>query len=213
MAAITAPPPARSRTQDAKLARRVTILAAARHVLARRGLRGTTVGDIAHEADIAVGTFYLYFPSKSAVFAALHELLFDTIDAAVSSAAAPSDHMLTATRARIGAAFDACWENRDLLRLIVLNADPRSRMARRLREANRRRSEPLARLLRLGMEAGIVRRDDPDLMARMINGMVSWAIYECYVLNEGQAVDAVQGVLARTITAALEPAPRTGGRP
>src|SRR3990170_3685893 len=127
--------PARSRTEDAKLARRTAILAAPRRVLARRGLRGTTVCDIARQADIAVGTLYLYFPSKGAVFAALRELLFDTIDTAVREAAAPGDDMFTATRARIAAAFDACWKSRDLLRLIVLNTDPRSKMARRLHEA------------------------------------------------------------------------------
>ena len=211
MPTITATLPARSRTEDAKLARRTTILAAARRVLARHGLRGTTVGDIAREADVAVGTLYLYFPSKGAVFAALRELLFDTIDTAVTNAAAPADEMLTATRARIGAAFDACWENRDLLRLIVLNADPRSKMARRLHQADRKRCQPLAQVLRLGMAAGVVREDDPELVARMIYGLVSYAIYECYVLGEGQGADALQDALARLITAALRPDPDSGG--
>jgi len=211
MTAIVAPP-ARSRTEDAKLARRAAILAAARRVLARRGLRGTTVGDIAREAEVAVGTLYLYFPSKGAVFAALQDLLFDTIDAAVRNAALPADDMPTATRARIRAAFDACWRNRDLLRLILLNTDPRSMMARRLHQASRRRSQPLAQMLRAGMKGGTVRRDDPDLLARMINGLVSYAIHECYVLGEGQDAEAVQDVLARMITAALTPAPELGGR-
>lgn len=213
MITVTAPLPARSRTEDAKLARREAILAAARRVLARKGLRGTTVGDIASEAGVAVGTVYLYFPSKSAVLAALQDLLFDHIDAAVQVAAGPSDDMYTATRARIGAAFAACWENRDLLRLIVLNTDPRSKLARRLLESNRRRSQPLADLLWSGMEAGIVRRDRPELLARMINGMVSYAIYECYVLGEGHEAQEMQDVLARMITAALTPALETGGRP
>ena len=204
--------PARSRTEDAKLARRTAILVAARRVLARRGLRGTTVGDIAREAEVAVGTLYLYFPSKSAVFAALQELLFDTIDSAVRDAAGPADDMSTATRARIRAAFEACRVNRDLLRLIVINTDPRSRMARHLHEANRRRCQPLARTLRAGMQAGLLRQDDPELLARMINGLVSYAIYECYVLGQGQDAEAVQDVLARMITAALTEQGQ-GGRP
>lgn len=213
MTTATAPPQARSRSQDAKLARRSAILAAARRVLARKGLRGATVGDIAREADVAVGTLYLYFPSKSAVFAALHDLLFDTIDGAVMAAASPGDDMMTMTRARVRAAFDACWESRDLLRLIVMNTDPRSNMARRLHEANRRRSQPLADLLRLGMDAGVVRKDHPELLARMINGLVTYAIYDCYVLGEGQDAETVQDVLARMIAAALAPAAETGGKP
>jgi AcrR family transcriptional regulator len=205
MTTATITRPTRSRTDDAKLARRSAILAAARRVLARRGLRGTTVGDIAREANVAVGTLYLYFPSKGAVFAALHDLLFDTIDSAVRDAAARADDVLSATRASVRAAFDACWRNRDLLRLIVMNTDPQSSMALRLQQSNRRRTEPLAELLRRGMTTGVIREDHPETLARMINGLVSYAIYDCYVLGEGEDATIIQDVLARLIATALTP--------
>src|SRR5436309_3028711 len=69
------------------------LLAAAVRVLARKGLHHTKVADIAAAADIGVGTFYLHFPTKDALFDAVVEetvaRLKATIDAA--RAAAPEE--------------------------------------------------------------------------------------------------------------------------
>jgi AcrR family transcriptional regulator len=48
-------------------ARRQQILDAAERLLRRYGFAKTTIADIAREAGIGVGTFYLEFPSKDAV--------------------------------------------------------------------------------------------------------------------------------------------------
>ena len=69
----------RPRAELAKAARREDILAAARRVFAARGFRGTTIADIADDAGIALGTIYLYFPSKEGVFAALNARLGELI--------------------------------------------------------------------------------------------------------------------------------------
>src|SRR5947199_164645 len=66
------------------------LLAAAVRVLARKGLHDTKVADIAAAADIGVGTFYLHFPTKDALFDAVVEetvaRLKATIDAARAAA-------------------------------------------------------------------------------------------------------------------------------
>ena len=60
------------------------LLAAAVRVLARKGLHDTKVADIAAAADIGVGTFYLHFPTKEALFDAVVE---ETIREGVASGA------------------------------------------------------------------------------------------------------------------------------
>ena len=52
------------------------ILDAARRIFARLGYSATNIEDIAKEAEMAKGTFYLYFKSKEEVFAAVlaHDL-------------------------------------------------------------------------------------------------------------------------------------------
>jgi AcrR family transcriptional regulator len=47
---------------------RQKLLGAAEHVFGRDGFHGASVIDITREAGIGQGTFYLYFPSKEALF-------------------------------------------------------------------------------------------------------------------------------------------------
>jgi AcrR family transcriptional regulator len=63
---------------------RAALVAAARAVMARKGVEATTIADITEEADVGFGTFYNYFESKDeivrAVVAASGDALGSTID-------------------------------------------------------------------------------------------------------------------------------------
>ncbi len=115
----------KARGEDARAARREELLAAARRVFARQGFRGTTIADIAEEAGIALGTIYLYFPSKDDVFAALNEQLNELIAKALTDIEATGS-LEEVVRARVNNVFAVCAENRDLVQLVVLNTDPES---------------------------------------------------------------------------------------
>lgn len=60
-----------ARAQARREQRRGLILAAATQVFKEKGYHATSVGDIIDAAQIARGTFYLYFTSKREIFAAL----------------------------------------------------------------------------------------------------------------------------------------------
>ena len=64
--------------------RREQLLAAAREVLAENGYERTTVSSIASRANVAQGTFYLYFPSKEALPGALALELSHALGAATA---------------------------------------------------------------------------------------------------------------------------------
>src|SRR5919112_608351 len=64
-AAVAAPPRQGAEKRDA-------ILAAALRLIARFGLHNTPMSAVAREAGVAVGTVYLYFPSKEAMINALY---------------------------------------------------------------------------------------------------------------------------------------------
>src|SRR5258705_14022566 len=72
---------------------RQELLVAAARVLAEKGLHETKIADIAAAADVGVGTFYLYFPTKDALFDAVVEdtvaHLKEVLDAARDAAPAP----------------------------------------------------------------------------------------------------------------------------
>jgi AcrR family transcriptional regulator len=200
------------RAEQAKAARREEILAAARRIFAARGFRGTTIADIAEEAGIALGTIYLYFPSKEAVFAALNQRLGEIVAGAVQSVA-PTRSVQETVRKRVREVFDACSRNRDLVRLVVLNMDPGTELNRRMQAAAEVRNRPLTKELERAVELGTVRRCDPAVTARLIEGMVSMAVYQAFVLAGGEDADTYRDTCADMITAYLQPmvAPSPGG--
>jgi AcrR family transcriptional regulator len=59
--------------ETTKAERRADILAAALACFARTGYHGTTMAEVAEAAEVSKGTPYLYFPSKEALFIALHD--------------------------------------------------------------------------------------------------------------------------------------------
>jgi AcrR family transcriptional regulator len=114
--------PRRGAAARSREATRGRLLESGVQLFAERGLNGVTTHDIAREAGVASGTFYLHFPDKSALF---HEIAVATeqglrahIEAATSAAA----DLRGAVRAQVEALFDFASENRDLIR-ILFSAD------------------------------------------------------------------------------------------
>ena len=69
------PMPYRStdKTRRKKDAKRTAMMQAAVHVFAEKGYHSATIRDIVRAADVAVGTFYFYFPDKETLFVYLYE--------------------------------------------------------------------------------------------------------------------------------------------
>ena len=79
------------KTRQKKDAKRTAMMQAAVQVFAEKGYYAATVRDIVKAADVAIGTFYFYFPDKETLFVHLYEetadFLLQTIDQAVRSRA------------------------------------------------------------------------------------------------------------------------------
>ena len=75
------------KTRQKKDAKRTAMMQAAVQVFAEKGYHAATVRDIVKQADVAIGTFYFYFPDKETLFVHLYEetadFLLQTIDQAV----------------------------------------------------------------------------------------------------------------------------------
>ena len=66
----TVPPTELTRDQRRRLRRRQRLIDAARQVIAEKGVANFTVADVTEAADMAVGSFYTYFPDKQALLEA-----------------------------------------------------------------------------------------------------------------------------------------------
>lgn len=204
--AAAAPAVARShRAELARAARSEEILDAARRVFAERGFKGTTIADIAEAAGIALGTIYLYFPSKDEVFIALNQRLVQIITNALTYGV-DGESLERTVKSRVDNVFRACGENRDLVRLVVLNTDSDAAAEKRRKAAEARRFKPMVDALAEAIARGQVRAADPVVMTRLILGVVSIAVYQAYVIADGVDEDALRSECAEMILAYMRPA-------
>lgn len=74
------------RRERARAKKRQAILRAADGLIAEDGLAGVTMQRVAERLDCAVGTLYLYFPSKAALIAGLQGEAIDTLRASFETA-------------------------------------------------------------------------------------------------------------------------------
>src|SRR3954452_15325232 len=182
-----------TRAQRARAERRTAVLAAARAIFADKGYHATSIDDIIEEADIARGTFYLYFESKRAIFDELLDGLFATLASSVqridvSPGAPPPVEQMNATVDRV---FGTLGENREIARLLLreavgIDAD----VDRKLREFYGRLESLVERAVTSGIELGLVREDcDPPTVARCILGAAKEVVLHAFVESDPRQAD------------------------
>ena len=106
---------ARARSREAT---RTRLLDAARTLFSSRGLHRVTSHDIAREAGVAAGTFYLHFKDKESVF---RELVYDAIEqlrGRLQRALSQSETGAAAVRAHAEALVSFAEEHRELVRIV-----------------------------------------------------------------------------------------------
>lgn len=100
-----------SRQERRKAATRANILRAADKLFSRHGYAEISIEDIADEADVAVRTIYLHFPSKAGVMLAHFDSWLDAFVAGVLER--PHDERAADTMRAVIAKLEADgWENR-----------------------------------------------------------------------------------------------------
>ena len=113
--------PAGGRRERERARRAQDILAAAERVFAVHGFDATTVEQIAQEAEYAVGTIYLYFKDKHALYGALFanklSAMVDQVEKAVQEAAStdPANGLRNAIRAQ----FEFHDANREFFEVLM----------------------------------------------------------------------------------------------
>ncbi len=96
-------------TRRKKDAKRTAMMQAAVRVFAEKGYHAATVRDIVAAADVAVGTFYFYFPDKETLFDHLFEetaaFMLQALDQALNSQTAFAARVDAVIRAYVNVAF------------------------------------------------------------------------------------------------------------
>ena len=157
--------------QDRRRAKtRSQLLQAAKRLLATKGFHGTKIADIAAAADVGTGTFYLYFPTKDALFADLvRETALAAKEAMDAAKATVSD---VRERARVGGAtfFRFAAENRDVFKILFGHS---AQFDELLREVHQIFIADIEQDFADGVTAGVFRDLPPAFAAQAIVGMLS----------------------------------------
>jgi len=146
-------------------------------VLSAKGYHGTKIVDIARTAGVGVGTFYLYYPTKEALFL---ELVEDTVarlkielDAVRLQVADPVEQSRTRTLTFLGFA----QENRELFRIVFGHGASFHDVVRHCQEGFIR---DLHEIIAGAIAGGAFRQGNAMVWAQAVIGMslqvVSWWI-------------------------------------
>ena len=152
---------------------RTELLAAATRVLAEKGLHQTKVSDIAAAADVGVGTFYLHFADKEALFDAVVDdtvrRLKATVDDARARAREPRAKIVATNRAFFRFAHD----NREVFKIVFGHAAAYNDLIRRAQSLF---IADIEKEVRDGVAAGAFAQLPPALVAQAVVGMATQVI-------------------------------------
>ncbi len=175
--------------------RRRQILEAAKYVFSEAGYHGASINAIIERAEIARGTFYLYFESKSAVFSSILDQAMTDLRARMHrievddpKAAAPQVQL----RAQVVAALEYVVQDRALAMLLLsAGHTPDAEAAERLDQFFGEVRDLLRRAFESGQEIKLLRRVQPELAAAAMLGMIRGVVELLVVQPSPPPVESV----------------------
>ncbi len=199
--------PATNRFERRKERTRQDLVAAATTVLAQKGLRDTKIADIAAAADVGVGTFYLHFPTKEALFEALVD---DTIgrfkaavDAAREAVTDPVERLLAANRAFC----DFAQANREVFKIVF---GPGSSHHVAVQRAQALFASDIEENIRDGIASGVFGTVPPVLASQALVGMAT-QLLAWWTADEAVPMDWLYDTISTLALRGLSPLPTPPG--
>ena len=164
--------PARRLTSQG-VERRQQLIDAAARLFAERGYAETRIVDICREAGVAKGLFYWYFDTKEAVFRDLAADLRQRLRRAQRAAMDPGADALVQIRQGSEASVRFMAAHAQAFALVTVENIDRQFLDD-IRAGTEIHADDTERLVRAAIEAGLVRDEDPRLLAYAVLTTVGW---------------------------------------
>ena len=178
--------------------RKQQLLDCAATLFAERGFADTRVIDIVAAAGVAKGLFYWYFENKDAVFAELVTSTRQSLRLAQLEAIDLAADPLTQLRQGAEASVRFMADHAHLYALLQAEG-PDQRISEMLRAGTQVHAADTAALIERGIAAGLVRDEDPLLLAYGVLGSVTWF---CHFHRTGritQSAEELAGFVGRYV--------------
>lgn len=178
---------------------RLRLLEAAERIFGEKGFHATSVTEIAQEADVANGTFYVYFPSKTDLFCELVRSLGHELRTQLHTATAGLGSRAEIERAGFAAFFEWVRRHPNLYR-IVRNAEFVDHDV--FQEYYVRLGETYTEALKDAMAAGNVVEADPEALAYCLMGLgdftgMRWVLWRGGKRVPDEVFETVMGFVLR----------------
>jgi AcrR family transcriptional regulator len=181
---------------------RLDLLQAAERVISRKGYHQTRIADIADEADVGLGTFYLHFRTKNEIFIELVEEGAAELRRMIADAKAGVADPAGRLRIVINTVLDSAAEHPELFRIVFGHGPAFLDLMVRVHEV-------FIDDLRRDLEPALASR--ADAVANLTIGMLSQAV--SWLLERSAAtIEELKQITVDFALGGLERAVRTGAR-
>jgi AcrR family transcriptional regulator len=165
--------PRRTTLRDEQVAQtRAALVEAGRHLFGRDGYAATSVEELALQARVTTGALYHHFPTKTALFETVFEQVHTELLGRSADAAAGAADEIEA----LGQGFEAFLDAMllpETQRILITDAPAVLGLARFTELDERYAFATITAELRAAAEAGRLRADDPDTVARLLLGALT----------------------------------------
>lgn len=186
--------------------RREDILDAAVKVFSERGIHGTTVAHITKAADVAKGTFYLYFDSKEHLLGVLKERFVDEslAEAGALLERVGKEDWWALVDTAVESFVDFMMKHRDVLHIFVQEGITEA-TSDIFAECHRKLDMMFASGIQAGVEAGAFDTMDPLLTAQMLHNALEGTIVNAMLYGQELDRDRMVAVAKETARKILRP--------
>ena len=179
------------------------ILDAAEEVFGEHGYYEASISEITRRANVAQGTYYLYFPSKLEIFVRLIEDVGHRLRVSIREAISPAQNRLEVERRGFEAFFTFVAAHRKIYR-IVQEAERVAPAA--VREYYGRISQGYQEGLQQAMAAGEIAPLEPEAISYALMGIahfvaLRWLVWDGSALPAGEAMPEIPGEVSEAIYA------------
>jgi AcrR family transcriptional regulator len=160
-------------TTKEKVRKREEIIKAAIRVFSRKGYHQTKVIDITTELKISTGTFYLYFQNKRDLFIEVIDQVFRAIVGDAAIAIKGEDNFFDRMKIRGRVFYENYTRYNEILNQLRAEiASEEDWPQDQLKKIYHGLTKPVIREVTDAVEAGILRKVDPDLLAYSLTGLI-----------------------------------------
>ncbi|MBN1163223.1 MAG: TetR/AcrR family transcriptional regulator [Candidatus Krumholzibacteriota bacterium] len=180
---------------------RADIMEAASVMFGRQGYEKTSMQQIADYAEVSVGKLYSHFEGKEAIFREVVAFHSRSIRERCDRACRPEMKPLDQIRCRMRAALEYCHRHRDFIRFYSSEDPPAMKSIEA--QVHRNYKEITARLLERAMVNGDIPREDPSLLAAMIEGAARY-LFEAFPQADEESLEKIFDLMDKIIFRPLE---------